>query len=107
MNTPAIGLAVVLCSMGVALPALAGDIRAQLTPDLIYSHCQEAGVGSETEGTFMLPIGRVTGSVLCTDADLVAPKMLSSQRGGDEDGESDDDHRGRPDNDNDDDGRDG
>ena len=72
MNAPTIGIAIVFCSLAAAVPALAGDIRAQLTPDLIYSHCQTAGVGSQTEGTFMLPSGRVTGTVLCTEADLAA-----------------------------------
>lgn len=94
MNAPIIRFAIVLCSLGTALPAWAGDIRAQLTPDLIHSHCQAAGVGSQTEGTFMLPSGRVTGTVLCTAEDLTAPKMsASAQRGDDDDG--DDNHGGR------------
>ena len=80
MNTSTIRFAVALCSLGAALPASAGDIRAQLPPELIYSHCQKAGVGSETEGTFMLPSGRITGSVLCTQEDLVASKMAPARR---------------------------
>jgi len=35
MNASTIGIAIVLCSRGVAVPALAGDVRARLTPDLI------------------------------------------------------------------------
>lgn len=97
MNVPTIRLAVALCSLGAALPAAAADIRAQLTPDLIYQHCQTAGVGSETEGTFMLPGGRVTGTVLCTEGDLAASNRPAA-RGGDDD----DDHRGREHDDDDD-----
>ena len=107
MNAPTIRLAVVLCSLGAALPASAGDIRAQLTPDLIYNPCRTAGVGSETEGTFMLPSGRVSGTVLCTEADLAASNMAASaHRGDDDDDEGDDDDedgRDRHRNDNDDD----
>ena len=102
MNVPTIRFAVVLCSLGAALPASAGDIRAQLTPDLIYNHCQAAGVGSGQEGTFMLAGGRVTGTVLCTADDLAAPKMSASARYGDD--EDDDDSRGRHRDDDDDDG---
>ncbi|KKB86395.1 hypothetical protein VW29_02170 [Devosia limi DSM 17137] len=100
MNTSTIGIAVVLCSLSAALPALAGDVRAQLTPDLIYSHCQAAGVGSQTESTFMLPGGRVTGTVLCTEADLVAANMMApTQYGEDEDGDDDNQaRRGHDDN---------
>lgn len=97
MNAPTIRLTIALCSLGAALPAAAADIRAQLTPDLIYQHCQTAGVGSETEGTFMLPGGRVTGTVLCTEADLAASNRPAA-RGGDDD----DDHRGRDHDDDDD-----
>lgn len=89
MNAPTIRLAIALCSLGAALPAAAADIRGQLTPDLIYQHCKTAGVGSEIEGTFMLPGGRVTGTVLCTEADLAASNMLAARHGDDED---DDDH---------------
>ena len=96
MSISPIRLAVVFCSLGVALPASAADIRAQLTPDLIYNHCQVAGVGSETEGTFMLPSGRVTGTVLCNETDLSAPKMAALKQRGDDDQDDDDD-----DNDND------
>ena len=99
MNVPTIRLAVVLCSLGVALPASAADIRGQLTPDLLYDHCRTAGVGSETEGTFMLPSGRVTGTVRCTEADLSAPKMTATRQ---HDGD-DDDHRRHHDDDDDDD----
>ena len=88
MNASTIRIAVALCGLCTALPAMAGDIRAQLTPDLIYSHCQTAGVGSQTEGTFMLPSGRVTGTVLCTEADLAAATMPA---GASED--DDEDHR--------------
>lgn len=94
MNAPTIRLAVALCSLGAALPASAEDVRAQLTPDLIYNHCQTAGVGSETEGTFMLPNGRVTGTVLCSEADLAASKMAASSHRGDDDDDNEDD-RGR------------
>ena len=90
MNVPAIRLAVALCSLGAALPAAAADVRAQLTPDLIYNHCRTAGVGSEAEGTFMLPSGRVTGTVLCTDADVAASTAAPAYR--DDEG---DDHRDR------------
>lgn len=99
MNAPTIRLAVVLCSMGAALPASAGDIRAQLTPDLVYNHCRTAGVGSETEGTFMLPSGRVSGTVLCTEADLAVSNMAASAHRGDDD--EGDDEGGRDDNDDD------
>ena len=88
MNASTIRIAVALCGLCTALPAMAGDIRAQLTPDLIYSHCRTAGVGSQTEGTFMLPSGRVTGTVLCTEADLAAATMPA---GASED--DDEDHR--------------
>lgn len=95
MNAPTIRFVVTLCSLGAALPASAGDVRAQLTPDLIYNHCKTAGIGSEAEGTFMLPNGRVTGTVFCTEADLAAPKMTASTHQGneddDDDGENDDD----------------
>jgi hypothetical protein len=90
MHIPTLRLAIAACSLGTALPASAADIRAQLTPELIYSHCQAAGVGSETEGTFMLPGGRVTGTVLCTEADLVAPPMTASRRHDDDEGYDDD-----------------
>ncbi|UJW85004.1 hypothetical protein [Devosia sp. SL43] len=89
MNASSIRFAVALCSLGAALPALAGDVRAQLTPDLIYSHCQAAGVGSQTEGTFMLPGGRVTGTVMCTEADLAVANMHAGVSEDD-----DEDHRG-------------
>ena len=99
MNAPTIRLAIALCSLGAALPAAAGDIRAQLTPDLIYQHCQAAGVGSQTEGTFMLPGGRVTGTVLCTAADLAASNMLAARHGDDEDDDHEDDDHEDDDND--------
>jgi hypothetical protein len=85
MSISPIRLAVVFCILGVALPASAADIRAQLTPDLIHNHCQVAGVGSETEGTFMLPSGRVIGTVLCNESDLSAPKIAASKQHGDDD----------------------
>lgn len=91
MNAPTIRFAVALCSLGAAFPAAAADVRAQLTPDLVYNHCQAAGIGSETEGTFMLPSGRVTGTVLCTAADLATPPMTSAHRG-DEDGDNEERH---------------
>ena len=99
MNMPTIRLAIALCSLGAALPAAAEDVRADLTPDLIYSHCRSAGVGSQTEGTFMLPGGRVTGTVLCTEADVSAANMPSPNRDRDDD---DDDHHGRSHDDDDD-----
>lgn len=101
MSIPTIRLAVAFCSLGAALPATAADVRAQLSPDLISKHCQVAGVGSETEGTFMLPDGRVTGTVHCTDTDLVAPKVAASSRHRDDD----DDHGRRHEEDDDDDDR--
>ena len=85
MSIPTIQLAVVLCSLAAALPASAADVRGQLTPELIYNHCLAAGVGSETEGTFMLPGGRVTGTVLCNATDLSAPKVAASRQHGDDD----------------------
>jgi hypothetical protein len=91
MKMPTIRLAIALCSLGAALPAAAEDVRAELTPDLIYSHCRLAGVGSQTEGTFMLPGGRVTGTVHCTEADVSAVNMPSPNRDHDDD---DDDYRG-------------
>jgi len=93
MNAASIRIAVALCGLCTALPAMAGDIRAQLTPDLIYSHCQTAGIGSQTEGTFMLPGGRVTGTVLCTEADLGATNMMAPTYRGDDDNR--DDQKGR------------
>lgn len=96
MNAPTIRLAIALCSLGAALPAAAEDVRARLTPDLIYDHCRSAGVGSQTEGTFMLRDGRVTGTVLCTDADVSASNMASPNRDRDDD---DDDDRGHDDDD--------
>ena len=100
MNAPTIRLAIALCSLGAALPAAAADIRGQLTPDLIYQHCKTAGVGSQTEGTFMLPGGRVTGTVRCTQADLAVSNIPTSRHGDDDDDDDheDDDHE---DNDND------
>lgn len=91
MNVPTIRLTIALCGLGAALPAAAADVRAQLTPDLIYSHCVTAGVGSQTEGTFMLPGGRVTGTVLCTEADVAASGMSPAYHDDDDD---EDDHRG-------------
>lgn len=71
---------------GAALPASAADVRAELTPDLIYDHCLAAGVGSEAEGTFMLPGGaRISGTVLCTAEDVSATKAKSSRRHDDDD----------------------
>lgn len=92
-----------LCALaGATLPASAADVRAQLTPDLIYDHCLAAGVGSEAEGTFMLPGGgRVSGTVLCTAEDLVVAKA-KPPRHHDDDDDGDDDH-GRDDDEDDDD----
>ena len=89
-------LAATLCGFGVlagaAVPAAAADVRAELTPELIYDHCLAAGVGSETEGTFMLSGGqRVTGTVLCTPEDLTAAKARPSRHGDDDDDDSEDD----------------
>ncbi|WP_055046723.1 hypothetical protein [Devosia sp. A16] len=79
-----------ICLLG-ALPAAAADIRGQLTPDLIYDHCRAAGVGSEAEGTFMLPDGRrINGTVLCTAEDLVAAKAKPSRHREDDEEEDDD-----------------
>lgn len=76
-----------LCALaGATLPASAADVRAELTPDLIYDHCLAAGVGSEAEGTFMLPGGgRVSGTVLCTAEDLVATKAKPARHHDDDD----------------------
>lgn len=95
MNLPTIRLTIALCGLGAALPAAAADVRAQLTPDLIYNHCLTAGVGSQTEGTFMLPGGRVTGTVLCTDADVAASNIALTYRGDDDD-DGDGHRRGSP-----------
>lgn len=80
-------------SMLATFPAAAADVRAELTPDLIYDHCVAAGVGSETEGTFMLPGGRrISGTVHCTAEDLLASKAKPSRHDGDdENNESDSD----------------
>jgi hypothetical protein len=102
MHASTIRLAFALCGLGIAFPASAADIRSQLTPDLIYNHCQSAGVGSEIESTFMLPGGRrVTGSVLCTVEDLSASRAMGSKyddgddtRGGDHDDEDDHEDQG-------------
>lgn len=95
MTKTTIPLAATLCGVTVlaALPASAADVRAELTPELIYGHCLAAGVGSETEGTFMLPGGRrITGTVLCTTEDVLASKGKPSRRrnDGDDDDEGDD-----------------
>ena len=76
---------------GTVLPASAVDVRAELTPDLIYDHCMAAGVGSEAEGIFMLPDGaRISGTVLCTAEDLIAAKA-KPPRGHDDDDDGPDD----------------
>lgn len=98
MNASSIRTAVALCGLCATLPAMAGDVRAQLTPDLIFSHCQTAGVGSQTEGGFMLPGGRVTGTVLCTEADLAAANIIAPTQYG-EDEDDDDDNDRHPDSD--------
>lgn len=74
-----------------ALSALAAnDVRSQLTPDLIYEHCKAAGVGSEAEGTFLLPGGvRVTGTVFCTAEELALSKA-ADRRGRHNDDDDDD-----------------
>lgn len=83
-----------ICVLG-ALPVSAADIRAVLTPDLIYDHCLAAGVGSEAEGIFMLPDGhRITGAVLCTAQDLVAARAKPSRHRDDDDDDEDDDDGG-------------
>lgn len=94
--TKATTLSVALCSIGVlagiTFPAMAADVRAELTPDLIYEHCLAAGVGSETEDTFMLPGGRrVTGTVLCAADDLIAAKAKPSRRDHEDEDDDDDD----------------
>lgn len=104
MTIRTIPLAAGLCCVTAlaAVPALAADVRGQLTPELIYEHCRAAGVGSETEGTFMLPGGqRLAGTVLCTAEDLVAPKLTATRGHGDD--AEDDDHRGGHDDEDDDD----
>lgn len=91
MSLSRTSLIIAICSLGTTLPAWANDIRDQLTPDLIYQHCRAAGVGSETEGTFMLPGGRVTGSVRCSEADLAASNGMAAGRHGDDDDDDEDD----------------
>lgn len=82
-----------LCGIGLAAvaasPASAEDIKSQLPADLVADHCLANGVGSKTEGTFILPDGkRLTGTVLCEQKDLAA---VASPRGGDDDDEAGDD----------------
>lgn len=78
---------------GAVLSASAADVRAELTPELIYDHCMAAGVGSETEGTFMLPGGgRVKGTVLCTAEDLTAAKAKPSRHRDDDDDDDENEH---------------
>lgn len=94
-----ITLTATLCGFGVlagvASHASAADVRAELTPELIYDHCLAAGVGSEAEATFMLPDGRrVVGSILCAAEDLVAPKATPSSRDHDDDDDEDEDEDG-------------
>lgn len=89
-------LAATICGFcalaGTALPASAADVRAELTPDLIYDHCQATGVGREAEGTFMLPGGaRISGTVLCTAEDLIATKAKPSRHHDDDDDDGADD----------------
>lgn len=86
-----------LCGAGLLATtsaANAADIRKQLTPELIYEHCVAAGVGSETEGTFMLPGGRLTGTIACTQQDLVAVPKAARNHHDDDDDDDDDDHHG-------------
>ena len=86
-----------------AFPAAAADVRTELTPGLIYDHCLAAGVGSETEGTFMLPGGRrVSGTVLCTAEDVVAGKAIPSRYGDDDDDDDGEDNHDDSDHENDD-----
>lgn len=88
---------VALVGLTPAQSANAADIRTQLTPDVIAQHCLANGVGSNAEGVFLLPNGqRVSGSILCTAEDMVAP--IKAGRGHDDDddheeheGEGDDD----------------
>ncbi len=101
MNAHKIRLAIAVCSLGAAIPATAADIRAQLAPELISNHCRTHGIGSEIEGTFMLPSGRVTGTVLCTDADLAVPQTSASGRHDDDDDQRHRDGRDRHDDDQD------
>ena len=81
------GLAFLLAATVLATgPAFAGDVRAKLTPELIWQHCTVNGVGSEVEGVWMLPSGeRVSGTILCTEADLVKPAGAGMHRGDDDD----------------------
>ena len=86
-----------------SLPASAADVRAELTPDLIYEHCLAAGVGTETEGTFMLSGGRrISGSVLCTPEDLVASNAGALRGHGHDDNDDDEDDEDDDDDDDDD-----
>lgn len=69
---------------GLVAPGFAADVRAELTAELIWQHCTANGVGSTVEGVWMLPGGkRVTGTVTCTEADMVQPPM--AMRHGDDD----------------------
>ncbi len=82
--------------LAFAAPAMASDVRAQLPSEVIAQHCLANGVGSNTEGRFMLPGGqRVTGSVLCTDADMKASPMRVGQYDDDEDDDHGPRHGGR------------
>ena len=84
------GLALLLSASVFATgPAFAADVRAQLTPELIWQHCVTNGVGSTVEGVWMLPGGkRVSGTITCTDADMVKPAGAGLHRG-DDDGDRD------------------
>jgi hypothetical protein len=86
----------VLLAIGVAVlatsPVLAADVRAQLTPELIWQHCAAHGVGSPVDGVWMLPNGeRVSGTITCTDADMVQPAGALMRRGDDDDEDEGDD----------------
>jgi hypothetical protein len=101
-------LAVVVCGtalLAATSPTMAVDVRAELTPDLIYEHCVAAGVGSETESTFMLPNGkRITGSVLCGADDVSVANARPVRGGDDDDDEQEGRHHGRAGRDDDDSG---
>ncbi|WP_423067781.1 hypothetical protein [Devosia sp. CN2-171] len=94
MTKTIVTIAATACGICVlaAVPASAADVRSELSPDLIYDHCLAAGVGSETEGIFMLPGGRrVTGTVLCTAEDLVVAKAKPSRQHDDDEDDDDED----------------
>ena len=85
--------ALAITAASIAGSTQAADIRNELPANLIAEHCLAKGVGSNEEGVFLLPGGkRLTGSILCTDADMVAPpKAMSGDDGDNENSENEGD----------------